>query len=192
MGCAKKVFKQELFFVKIQELSFYLVKNCSGDAAIVKFWSLTFILSCPWSYREKDEDEGIPSETEDDKRQLETKAKEMRGEKKAFKVKNIFHLTQIYCSHSISLSLCRRQTCWSRRIQRSCRCWRRRCSSSGGCGRAWIQARRSAGRSTLSSGPPAPWRRRVACLSWRRRCRKVRRAHSTERWSCFCTPPNGH
>uniref|UniRef100_A0A672YC07 Si:dkey-172h23.2 n=1 Tax=Sphaeramia orbicularis TaxID=375764 RepID=A0A672YC07_9TELE len=29
---------------------------------------------------EKDEDEGIPSETEDDKRQLETKAKEMRGE----------------------------------------------------------------------------------------------------------------
>ncbi|TNN70159.1 A-kinase anchor protein 13 [Liparis tanakae] len=28
---------------------------------------------------EKDEDEGIPSETEDDKRQLETKAKEMRG-----------------------------------------------------------------------------------------------------------------
>uniref|UniRef100_A0A667WNI5 Si:dkey-172h23.2 n=1 Tax=Myripristis murdjan TaxID=586833 RepID=A0A667WNI5_9TELE len=30
---------------------------------------------------EKDEDEGIPSETEDDKRQLETKAKEMRGEK---------------------------------------------------------------------------------------------------------------
>lgn len=30
--------------------------------------------------REKDEDEGIPSETEDDKRQLETKAKEMRGE----------------------------------------------------------------------------------------------------------------
>lgn len=31
--------------------------------------------------REKDEDEGIPSETEDDKRQLETKAKEMRGEK---------------------------------------------------------------------------------------------------------------
>uniref|UniRef100_A0A4W6G3H1 Si:dkey-172h23.2 n=1 Tax=Lates calcarifer TaxID=8187 RepID=A0A4W6G3H1_LATCA len=31
---------------------------------------------------EKDEDEGIPSETEDDKRQLETKAKEMRGERK--------------------------------------------------------------------------------------------------------------
>lgn len=31
--------------------------------------------------REKDEDEGIPSETEDDKRQMETKAKEMRGEK---------------------------------------------------------------------------------------------------------------
>ncbi|XP_056268760.1 A-kinase anchor protein 13-like [Pseudoliparis swirei] len=29
--------------------------------------------------KEKDEDEGIPSETEDDKRQLETKAKEMRG-----------------------------------------------------------------------------------------------------------------
>lgn len=33
--------------------------------------------------REKDEDEGIPSETEDDKRQLETKAKEMRGERMA-------------------------------------------------------------------------------------------------------------
>lgn len=31
--------------------------------------------------RDKDEDEGIPSETEDDKRQLETKAKEMRGER---------------------------------------------------------------------------------------------------------------
>lgn len=29
--------------------------------------------------REKDEDEGIPSETEDDKRQMETKVKEMRG-----------------------------------------------------------------------------------------------------------------
>lgn len=34
--------------------------------------------------REKDEDEGIPSETEDDKRQLETKAKEMRGEREMF------------------------------------------------------------------------------------------------------------
>lgn len=34
-----------------------------------------------WLDREKDEDEGIPSETEDDKRQLETKAKEMRGER---------------------------------------------------------------------------------------------------------------
>ncbi|KAM6950058.1 A-kinase anchor protein 13 isoform 3-T4 [Lycodopsis pacificus] len=33
---------------------------------------------------EKDEDEGIPSETEDDKRQLETKAKEMRGEGNTF------------------------------------------------------------------------------------------------------------
>uniref|UniRef100_A0A3B4ZL38 PH domain-containing protein n=1 Tax=Stegastes partitus TaxID=144197 RepID=A0A3B4ZL38_9TELE len=33
---------------------------------------------------EKDEDEGIPSETEDDKRQLETKAKEMRGERSTF------------------------------------------------------------------------------------------------------------
>lgn len=31
-------------------------------------------------HRERDEDEGIPSETEDDKRQLEIKAKEMRGE----------------------------------------------------------------------------------------------------------------
>lgn len=29
--------------------------------------------------RDRDEDEGIPSETEDDKRQLETKTKEMRG-----------------------------------------------------------------------------------------------------------------
>lgn len=29
--------------------------------------------------RDKDEDEGIPSETEDDKRQIETKAREMRG-----------------------------------------------------------------------------------------------------------------
>lgn len=36
--------------------------------------------------REKDEDEGIPSETEDDKRQLETKAKEMRGEGNTFGV----------------------------------------------------------------------------------------------------------
>lgn len=39
-----------------------------------------------WLDREKDEDEGIPSETEDDKRQLETKAKEMRGEGNAFGV----------------------------------------------------------------------------------------------------------
>uniref|UniRef100_A0A3P9LBH5 PH domain-containing protein n=1 Tax=Oryzias latipes TaxID=8090 RepID=A0A3P9LBH5_ORYLA len=31
---------------------------------------------------DKDEDEGIPSETEDDKRQLESKAREMRGEAK--------------------------------------------------------------------------------------------------------------
>lgn len=37
-----------------------------------------------WLDREKDEDEGIPSETEDDKRQLETKAKEMRGEGHTF------------------------------------------------------------------------------------------------------------
>lgn len=37
-------------------------------------------------YREKDEDEGIPSETEDDKRQLETKAKEMRGERNMLNV----------------------------------------------------------------------------------------------------------
>lgn len=29
--------------------------------------------------RDRDEDEGIPSETEEDKRQLETKTKEMRG-----------------------------------------------------------------------------------------------------------------
>uniref|UniRef100_A0A3Q3IN01 PH domain-containing protein n=1 Tax=Monopterus albus TaxID=43700 RepID=A0A3Q3IN01_MONAL len=35
---------------------------------------------------EKDEDEGIPSEMEDDKRQLETKAKEMRGESNMFTV----------------------------------------------------------------------------------------------------------
>lgn len=41
---------------------------------------------CPWLDREKDEDEGIPSETEDDKRQLETKAKEMRGERNVFTV----------------------------------------------------------------------------------------------------------
>lgn len=32
-------------------------------------------------FRDKDKDEGIPSETEDDKRQLESKAKEIRGEK---------------------------------------------------------------------------------------------------------------
>lgn len=31
-------------------------------------------------YREKDEDEGIPSETEEDKKLLEIKTKEMRGE----------------------------------------------------------------------------------------------------------------
>lgn len=36
--------------------------------------------------RDKDEDEGIPSETEDDKRQLETKAKEMRGEEDILKL----------------------------------------------------------------------------------------------------------
>lgn len=39
------------------------------------------LFSLAWLHREKDEDEGIPSETEDDKRQLETKAKEMRGER---------------------------------------------------------------------------------------------------------------
>lgn len=41
---------------------------------------LFLVFSFTWPDREKDEDEGIPSETEDDKRQLETKAKEMRGE----------------------------------------------------------------------------------------------------------------
>lgn len=30
-------------------------------------------------HREKDDDEGIPSETEEDKKLLESKAKEMRG-----------------------------------------------------------------------------------------------------------------
>ena len=39
-----------------------------------------------WLDRDKDDDEGIPSETEDDKRQLETKAKEMRGERNTFRV----------------------------------------------------------------------------------------------------------
>ena len=34
------------------------------------------------SPREKDEDEGIPSETEEDKRLMESKAKELRGKKK--------------------------------------------------------------------------------------------------------------
>lgn len=41
---------------------------------------MCLVFSFTWPDREKDEDEGIPSETEDDKRQLETKAKEMRGE----------------------------------------------------------------------------------------------------------------
>lgn len=45
-----------------------------------------FFFFLAWLDREKDEDEGIPSETEDDKRQLETKAKEMRGEGNAFGV----------------------------------------------------------------------------------------------------------
>lgn len=44
--------------------------------------ALHVIFFYSWLDREKDEDEGIPSETEDDKRQLETKAKEMRGERK--------------------------------------------------------------------------------------------------------------
>lgn len=34
-------------------------------------------------YREKDDDEGIPSETEEDKKLLESKAKEMRGKKQS-------------------------------------------------------------------------------------------------------------
>lgn len=42
---------------------------------------ICLLFSFAWLDREKDEDEGIPSETEDDKRQLETKAKEMRGER---------------------------------------------------------------------------------------------------------------
>lgn len=41
-----------------------------------------YIFSLVLLNREKDEDEGIPSETEDDKRQLESKAKEMRGDMK--------------------------------------------------------------------------------------------------------------
>lgn len=45
-----------------------------------------FVFSFAWLDREKDEDEGIPSETEDDKRQLETKAKEMRGERNPSRV----------------------------------------------------------------------------------------------------------
>lgn len=45
-----------------------------------------FFFSFAWLDREKDEDEGIPSETEDDKRQLETKAKEMRGERNTLRV----------------------------------------------------------------------------------------------------------
>lgn len=44
------------------------------------------VFSFAWLDREKDEDEGIPSETEDDKRQLETKAKEMRGERNTLRV----------------------------------------------------------------------------------------------------------
>lgn len=54
----------------------------------VGFWRFAHLLALicyafasTWLDREKDEDEGIPSETEDDKRQLETKAKEMRGER---------------------------------------------------------------------------------------------------------------
>lgn len=45
-----------------------------------------FFFSFAWLDRDRDEDEGIPSETEDDKRQLETKAKEMRGERNTFGV----------------------------------------------------------------------------------------------------------
>lgn len=44
------------------------------------------LVSFAWFDREKDEDEGIPSETEDDKRQMETKVKEMRGGRNTLRV----------------------------------------------------------------------------------------------------------
>lgn len=59
-----------------------LVSAPGASQLHVALLSLTpSLLSVAWPDRDKDEDEGIPSETEDDKRQLETKAKEMRGER---------------------------------------------------------------------------------------------------------------
>lgn len=60
----------------------YIVDSVDFDIFPVLFIFCFF----PWLDREKDEDEGIPSETEDDKKQLETKAKEMRGERNMFTV----------------------------------------------------------------------------------------------------------
>lgn len=57
------------------------------------------------SDRDKDEDEGIPSETEDDKRQLETKAKEMRGERNTRKKTGIISLLQIPQNVFLTVSL---------------------------------------------------------------------------------------
>lgn len=58
---------------------------CRYGCRLLEAYSLLalicLVFSSTWLDREKDEDEGIPSETEDDKRQLETKAKEMRGER---------------------------------------------------------------------------------------------------------------
>ena len=45
--------------------------------------------------RDKDDDEGIPSETEEDKRQLETKAKEMRGEEQCWVCRSVCSLSRV-------------------------------------------------------------------------------------------------
>ncbi len=39
---------------------------------------------CVCVHRERDDDEGIPSETDEDRKLLETKTKEMRGEQLSF------------------------------------------------------------------------------------------------------------
>ncbi len=46
-------------------------------------YKVTFCV-CVCVHREKDDDEGIPSETEEDRKLLETKTKEMRGEQLSF------------------------------------------------------------------------------------------------------------
>lgn len=92
-------------------------------------WRITVNVSlCLCVDREKDEDEGVPSETEEDRRQQENRAKEIRGGNPSVLWHHIlFYLTNNGIHSFICVSF---QSSCEGKTSRSSLYWRRRSTSS--------------------------------------------------------------